>query len=67
MSDEHTEETITIELPIWMFKQLRGAARYDIKHAKSPGGRKDSEKIFELLDFYWRNYQEHDGGDAGDE
>ena len=48
-----SENHVTIEVPMWMLKQMRGQARWDMKKARTKGGREDAKRMFKLLDFYW--------------
>lgn len=47
-----TPETITMELPVWMVKQLRGKAKEDARSSYTQAGKESSEEIASLLSYH---------------
>jgi hypothetical protein len=49
---ETTPETITMELPVWMVKQLKGKAKEDARSSYTQEGKESSEEIASLLSYH---------------
>lgn len=54
------DDTITLELPVWMVKQLRGTARHEKQNAMTRHGKEDAKEIETVLTYY---LEEHRTGD----
>lgn len=50
MTDE--PDTVEMELPYWMVKQLRGCAMQSKHESRTEYGREDAQKIISLLTYY---------------
>lgn len=51
-----SDDIVTLKLPHWMVKQIRGAVLYDKDFTKR--GRKDTDDIIRLIDYFVANQDE---------